>query len=139
MSSIWKNGFIRALILPTTLVLLLFTGCGDDGKTTYTMTVGSSQTVNICYDLPLVSTATVSPAAAGIPMKYTVTHDPTVRVSGLASLTGTVITDANGQANISFSAAVDFTGNGGVSVTWEFADTNFGSGNGIQTFSSGGC
>jgi len=139
MSSITGKGFFRTLFLSTLLVLLIVAGCGDDSKTTYTMTVGSSQTVNICFDLPLVSTATVSPMAAGIPMKYTITHDPTVTVTGLASLTGTVTTDASGQASVSFSAVVDFTGNGGASVTWEFADTSIGSGGGTQTFNSGGC
>lgn len=121
------------------LVLLIVAGCGDDSKITYTMTVGINQTVNICFDLPLVSTATVSPAAAGIPLKYTVTYDPSVTVSGLSSLTGTVNTDSSGQASLSFSALVDFTGNGAVTVKWEFADTSIGSGSGIQTFSSGGC
>ena len=53
-------------------------------------------------------------------MKYTVSNDLSVTVSGLSQLTGTVDTNSSGQARLPFTA-VDPSGAGTISVKYDWA------------------
>jgi len=144
MASLIGKGFFRAIFLSSMLILLIFTGCGDDIKASNTTTVvhtvaaADNQTVSICFAQDLVSTATISPATSEIPMKFTVGTTPSVTVSGLPSVSGAIKTNSSGQVSLPFTA-LDASGSGTITVIWEFANTNDGTGSSTQTFSSAGC
>lgn len=104
----------------------------------HTLAVGADQTDSYCFDTNLVSTVIISPAAAGILMKYTINPDATVTISSPALLTGTAPTDATGTASLTFTAA-DSSGTGSIRVTWEFVNPSNGIGSGTQQFHPLGC
>jgi hypothetical protein len=140
MGSLGARQFLRALVVPALLLLATVTGCGDDERVMHTLTVGANSGVSICFAAPFVSTVTIAPAAPGIAMKYTVTHDSTVTVSSPTALTGTVLTNASGQASLSVTAVTNNgAGDGTFTVKWEFVNGIDGSGSGSQRFTGNGC
>jgi len=103
----------------------------------YTLTAGQSDpNANFCF--PLNSTASISPTATGIVLRYTISLSAGVTISSPATLTGTVVTDGSGM--VSLSIIVDFFDNVGdtVSVTWSFDNPSDGANSDVQVFTSAG-
>jgi hypothetical protein len=104
----------------------------------YTLIAGQSDpNANFCFSL--VSTAIISPVAAGIPLHYAITLSPGLAIISPATPTGTVLT--NGSGIVSLSIDVDTTNfNVGdtVSVTWSFENPSDGTNSDIQGFTSAG-
>lgn len=107
--------------------------------TTHTLAAGADQlNVSYCFPTAFTSTVTISPATAGISMRYTINADATVTISSPAAMTGTALTDASGTATLNFTAA-DMTGTGTITVVWEFASASDGTGTDSQLFTPAGC
>jgi hypothetical protein len=104
----------------------------------YTLAAGQSDpNANFCFSL--VSTAVISPVAAGISLHYVITLSPGLAITSPAALTGTVPTDASGTASLSIDVNINtFNVDSTVSVTWSFENPSDGTNSAIQVFTSAG-
>jgi hypothetical protein len=107
----------------------------------YTLAAGQSDpNANFCFSL--VSTAVISPVAAGIPLRYVITLSPGLAITSPAASTGTVSTDGSGTSSMSIDVDINtFNVGSTVSVTWSFENPSDGTNSDIQVFTSvgGGC
>ncbi|MBI1795078.1 MAG: twin-arginine translocation signal domain-containing protein [Chloroflexi bacterium] len=104
----------------------------------YTLLAGASDpNANYCFNL--ISTATISPAASGIVLRYVITTSGTVTIASPA-LSGTIPTDISGSVslNITVDSSLPFDVGDTVTVTWTFENASDGIGSGIQVFTSSG-
>ena len=104
----------------------------------YTLAAGQSDpNANFCFSL--VSTAIISPVAAGIPLHYVITLSPGLAITAPAASTGTVPTDGSGAASLSIDVDTNtFNVGSTVSVTWSFENPSDGTNSETQVFTSAG-
>ncbi len=95
---------------------------------------------NFCF--PVTSAVSITLPAADIPLRYSITVSSDVVVTAPAALTGTVVTDAAGNATLDVDVSnTPYDTPIIVTVTWSFDNPADGSGSDSQIFSisSFGC
>ena len=105
----------------------------------HTLPADGSQTASFCQPADLTSSVAITPDDAGIALNYSIsTTDGPVTITAPAALTGTVLTDSDGVASLTITAA-DMSGTGTIIVVWSFANSSDGTGTSTQTINHMGC
>jgi hypothetical protein len=105
----------------------------------YTLTADADEPVSFCGNqtIQLNSTATISPVATGILLRFTITS---TGVTVTPPLTGTVATNASGMVSLSIDTDGGNSGNDNeVTIVWSFENSSQGTNTDSQQFIQNGC